>query len=467
MAKSKSRYSEIRKIGPLFKIEGGLIFQHPFKSSPLEGFDEDNSFRNSEPFLKSISEMALSWFEKFPNCCDTHREIGELANFNKIDFEYIPLQVLNNIKYFGHALETFIGEDDGMNEIKDYLDYLIESFGRPSIGGHIFDSAVKHFIVNGTIDDKNFTDDLRLELLEHLEPTEPPIDLEERDLGLLYTVFQNWIEAMPNIGRFIEIKTHLTGKIPMNIFLVESKFNKYLGVPFSKARSKKELLEFLVQMTNDILNLSRFEIKKGNYDKDMLIIAAEERLRIRQDKLLEISHTDLEINYLNLVENWLSIIIEFYQVLNQVIEEGKSSNLIDSMSEIKTNVSDVLSKMEELQIEIASLCNSDKILNWLKLYLPEDAFKQLMKEIDNLDEDDENSKKILDNLIYKLQSKGIKDYKINEINKRIENPDLSIKHKLKFTIPLFLFTAYEGEIELSDKQKLPKNLKELKSLLMG
>jgi len=199
-----------------------VIFKHPFKSYPLKGFDSDNAFRNSEPFLKSISEMASNWFNRFPDCCDTHREIEQLGNFNKKDFEYIPSQILNNVKYFAYALETFSDSENGMSEIKDYLDYLIESFGRPSIGGHIFESAVKHFIENGTIEKKVFTDDQRLELLEHLEPTEPSIDIADRDIGILYLTFQKWIEAMPNLGRFKELKSQLKGKIPMNIFIVST-----------------------------------------------------------------------------------------------------------------------------------------------------------------------------------------------------------------------------------------------------
>lgn len=466
MDKKKPNYSKISKTGPLFKLEEGLIFQHPFKSFPLEGFDEENAFRNSEPFLKSISDMASNWFDKFPDCCDTHREVEQLGNFKKKDFEYIPSQILNNVKYFAHALETFIGEENGMNEIKDYLDYLVESFGRPYIGGHIFERVVKHFIENGTIDNKDFTDDQRLEILEYLEPAKPPKDLEERDLDLLYSTFQKWLEAMPNIGRFKELKNKLTGKIPLNIFLVEPKFNKYLGLSSFRTRSKSELLEFLVKMTNDILNLSRIEIKKENYDKDKLILAAEERLRVKQEKLLQAGHVDLEINYFELVENWLSIVVEFYQVLNQSIAESKSSKLLENVVEVKTNVNDMLSKMDDFQIEISSLCSSNKLLYWLKIYLPKNSFKQLIDEIENRDEDDEESNKILDTLISKLQSRGINDIKINGLKKKANRPDIAIKHKLKLTIPLFLFTKYEGEIELSDKQKLPKSFRELKELLI-
>ena len=127
MKEKNSKYSQISKIGPMFKIEGGLIFKPPFQSSPLNGYNSENAFRNSEPFLNSISNIAYDWFEKFPDCCDTHREIAQLGDFDKKKFEYIPSQIIDNVKYFAYSLEIFIGEENGMNEIKDYLDYLIES----------------------------------------------------------------------------------------------------------------------------------------------------------------------------------------------------------------------------------------------------------------------------------------------------------------------------------------------------
>jgi hypothetical protein len=457
MKEESSKYSKISKVGPMFKIEGGLIFKHPFQSYALKGYDSEIAFRDSEPFLNSISSMASNWFEKFPYCCDTHREIAQLGNFDKTKFEFIPSQILNNIKYFAYCLETFIGEENGMDEIKDYLDYLIESFGRPSVGGHLFERIVKHFIENGTVDNKEFTDDKRLELLTHLEPTNPPSDLDERALDSLYTAFQKWLDAMPNVGKFKELKERLKGKIPLNIFFIEPKHNKYLGLSSFKTRSRNELLKFLVNMTNDILNLSKVEIKKENYDNDKLIIAAEERLRIKQDILLESGNSDLETSYLNLVEKWLSIVIEFYQVISQAIEETNSKHL-------SRNINDVLSKLDALQVEIASLCNSNRIFYWLKNYLPDKSFEELINELDKLKK--EEGKVVLDSMVNKLQTSGIDDFKLEALTKKINNPEIAIKHKLKLSIPLFLFIKYEGEIELCDKQKLPRNFKELKELLI-
>ncbi|WCC46260.1 hypothetical protein [Tenacibaculum finnmarkense] len=455
MSEKKSKYSSISKIGPMFKIEGGIIFLHPFKSKPLKGFNSENSFKNSELFLNSISERANKWFEKFPECCDNHKQLSEMEGFDKKKFDFIPNQILNNVKYFGYALETFIDKEEGINEIKDYLDYLKQSFGNPNIGGHLFENNVKHFIENGSLTDKSFTDDQRIELLQHFEPVKPPIDLEERDIESLYTIFQNWIDAIPNIGQFKELKSRFKGKVPMNIFAVEPKTNKYLGTTLFKTRSKTELLKFLINLTNDILTISRNEVKKENYNKNEIIIIAEERLRIKQNILLNKSTNELESNYLDLIENWLSMVIEFYQVINQVIQESNNES-------ISSNINNAIIKIDEIKIELSSFCNSENVLNWLSNPYPKNSMDRLINDFENLNPNDEIM--VLDAMSKLIKSKENPDINLEKIEEKINDPDISIKHKIKISIPIFLFTKYENELELSAKQKMPKSFKELKEL---
>jgi hypothetical protein len=453
----KSKYSTLSKIGPMFKIEGGIIFLHPFKSKPLKGFDSDNVFQNSELFLNSILKSANEWFEKFPECCDNHKQLSEMGDFDKEKFDFIPNQILNNIKYFGYALETYIHSEGGMDEIKDYLDYLTQSFGTPNIGGHIFESNVKHFIENGSLKDKEFTDDQRLELLQHLEPKKPPIDTEERDIESLYVIFQNWIDAIPNIGQFKNFKNRFKGKVPMNIFAVEPKTNKYLGTTLLKTRSKSELLEFLVNLTNDILKISKTEVKKENYNKKELILIAEERLKIKQNILLNKSDSKLESNYLDLIENWLSMVIEFYQVVSQVFQE--SNNEI-----ISNNLDNALTKIEEIKIEISSFCNSENVLNWINKEYPKDSIDSLINDFENLSPNEEIL--VLESMHKLIKSKENPNINLEKVEEKINDPEIGIKHKIKVSIPIFLFTKYESELELSAKQKFPKSFKELKELFI-
>lgn len=459
MNKVNSKESKIRQIGPLFEIEGGIMFLSPFKTKALIGYEETKALKTEEPFLQFFTKESERWFDKFPDCCDIHQELKQIPAFNKEEFAFIPGQIINNLKYFTYALEKFIDTENGFQEILDYTDYLLESFGQPGIGEHIFKQALKMLIESVKLDDKDLTDEMRLNLLLHLEPKTPSSDLDQRDLGVLYLSFQKWLNAMPSIGGFKELKEKFMGKIPMDIFIMESKFNRYLGCSSYRMRSREDLLMFLLNMTNEILSLSRNEVKKENYDMDKMVIVAEERLRIQQEKLFEKGHSNLELSYFELVETWLSNVIDFYKVLNIYSREIQSAELLG-------NVKEVLSKIDDLQIEIAALCNSDKILNWLKIYLRKESSKELLNEIERLDDSDKESGAFLDWIVSQLKTKSSEDFNIENVEKKVKSSDVSIKHKIKLTIPLFLFTSYEAEMELSDKQKLPKSLKELKDLFI-
>lgn len=457
MDKNKSKYSTIGKIGPMLKIEGGIIFMHPFKSNPLKGYDCNNSFQNSESFTNLISKNANQWFEKFPECCESHKQLSEMPGFDKKIFDFIPNQILNNVRYFGYALETFIDKENGITEINDYLDYLIQSFGSPDIGGHIFKNYIRHFIENGTLTDKEFTDDQRIELLEHLEPKKPPLDIEERDIESLYVIFQNWINAIPHFGKFKDFKNRFKGKVPMNLFAIEPKTNKYLGTTIFKTRSKSELLKFLVNLTNDILKISQSEIKKEKYNKQEIILIAEERLRIKQNILLNKCDNELESNYLDLIEKWLSMVIEFYQVISQTIQETNNEVLSKNMDNVTT-------KIDELKIEISSFCNSEKVLTWINNEYPKNSIESLINDFDNLEPTEQVI--VLDSMLKTIESKEKPGINIKKVKEKINDPDITIKHKIKISIPIFLFTKYESELELSAKQKFPKSFRELKELFI-
>jgi len=63
-----------------------------------------------------------------------------------------------------------------------------------------------------------------------------------------------------------------------------------------------------------------------------------------------------------------------------------------------------------------------------------------------------------------------REYSIRTVNDtkktttdKANKPEMSVKQKLKLVIPLFFF-KYESEIELGEKQKMPKNWRELKEL---
>ncbi|MNY72274.1 hypothetical protein D3C86_2107870 [compost metagenome] len=73
---------------------------------------------------------------------------------------------------------------------------------------------------------------------------------------------------------------------------------------------------------------------------------------------------------------------------------------------------------------------------------------------------------VLNGMLNLMKSKENPDVNLKKVEEKINDPEISIKHKIKISIPIFLFTKYESELELSAKQKMPKSFKELKELFM-
>ncbi|WP_367389626.1 hypothetical protein [Lewinella sp. LCG006] len=462
--------SNISKVGPIWKIDGGDIFLSPFKTIPLlEGYAPEKTLKPDTPLLMQVKERADEWFQKFPDCCDTHEKFKVLPNFSKEDYAFIPDQIVENLKYFGYCLEYFIGKDEWLDNVTQYLDYLSKSFGSPVVGGYLFEIAVKVLIENINLDNGDLSDDDRISLLEYFEPPKPDEFFQERDMTVLYETFQKWLKAIPNVGSFKMYKEQLTGKIPMNLFGYEMKFNKYLQQPFMKMRTKKELLDLLLKLTESHLkDLSRLIQEKRIVvikDKNDLVEAAENRLQLEHSKLFKSEHSDEEIEYLELISKWFDAIIRYYETVSSYLTED-SVAISSQLDRIEDNTTDTLSNTDIIRFEMASLARSNSLREWADSTLGRDFFDKLDSEISDGRIEEERLKELFNYLQkYFLDVKN-DSLEVKKLNEQIARSDVSVKHKLKLSIPIFLFTKYEAEVELSKKEQIPLTIAGIMKLLI-
>jgi len=123
-------------------------------------------------------------------------------------------------------------------------------------------------------------------------------------------------------------------------------------------------------------------------------------------------------------------------------------------------------ELQEIKDEIVSV----KVL--LQEFTDENRhqIEKIIAEIESIDdavfEQSWNNKIILDQLNSIVEQTKVLDAQEKEqLKNQINDTGLTVKHKIKFTLPL-IFLKYEGEVELGNKQKLPKTFKEVKELLI-
>jgi len=460
------RPNSMKKVGPMFVFGGGDIILNPNKAYPLKGFIKDEIHTKRKVFFDSVAKRCQKWYAKFPDCCDAHKRLKGLENFDKANYDFIPKQIEHSIAFLIHSLEVFIDTDNWETEITDYWEYLEMSLGSPRIGSHIFESIAKYVIENVDLT-KEFDDDKRIELLTYFEPKKKPVDFEDRDLELLYNSFQKWIDNMPSIGMFVNLKNKFEGKIPMNLFMQNYKANKYTGMVSAKMRSRKELLIHLQKFTNSICQAINKEITSGEQQKEdsnnEMIIAAEEKMKIQSKVLFDTTLTTEENNYCEIIKSWLEIVVDYYKTVNLNLIVGNQESVQSKLTKIESQNKDVLSILEFLKVELSNICSQDLIQKANIEELPS-GLNQILEYIEDKKISSEEQQKIYAKLLESL-SDSINKTSEPKLFDKLDKADLSVKHKLKLTIPLFIGLKYEGEIALGKTEKLPTNYKELKEMI--
>lgn len=148
---------------------------------------------------------------------------------------------------------------------------------------------------------------------------------------------------------------------------------------------------------------------------------------------------------------------------NKGVSTEKHTEIISSIDDSLKNIRKDTIQIKIQNKEIISLSREQGIvIGNIKTEL-NDIAKEIFKEIEEID--DSKIKTIwthkefqdsLDTIIKKLDGLGFSKEDKKNITEKMSSTDLSLKHKLKFIIPLFFF-KYEAEIELSNKNKLPRS----------
>lgn len=310
---------------PFMMIDAKHIRLSASPSGVIEGFEAPQDYPNCCDRHKQALKYVTDWWKEFPDCCDHHKEMAIKHWFNKDDYGYVPEKILTCFLYFEYHVSQKINNDNWFKDINNYIDHLSFSFGHPPVGFHQLTVLMEHFVEYTKPTDWDFSEDRRKTLLDHMRrPVEDNVQKRKNsDLNLLYTIYQKWLKAVPNVAYFSYLKQRTTNKIPMNLFLYEHEHNPYLGMTSSKVRTNSELLQILIDTTKKAL--SNFDTTQ--YVKEGLITEAQqlninlinENHRVKQFELSE-EFNKTEIRYIKIVKKWLSNEKKYFKEILPLIQ---------------------------------------------------------------------------------------------------------------------------------------------------
>lgn len=236
----------------------------PFEIEATKGeFD----FNNSPEALKALGDLTIklrklfdgnSMTQGFPNWNLYHSKLVNFPDFSLSDFANTPEMVARKVMYTQQHIINNCVSEDWYNSITEYIDWVIESFGKFPIeyGESVFLGGYIATIVKYIKSEKNLPEEKKIKLIEYFDGYlgQKQNDNSESDLNELNLVYQKWFNIFPfdlNIY-FGEFKKYFSEILP--IFNGGFYVDKYSGALEVKIHTKTTLIEFLVDITNELLS---------------------------------------------------------------------------------------------------------------------------------------------------------------------------------------------------------------------
>ena len=234
---------------PLFEIE--------HTKSETHNLDNCENCRFSH---EQIIIQIQKYHTTLPYCCDHHVKLINKSWFDIRVFKDLPKMVADKTLYSHHHILNNLDKENWKDEIIDYLEYVIESFGMfpNDCGEPVALSKYISFLIKLQEGFKLPKEVRKYEfrkkyVMNYIKSyLEPPARVE-KDLGLLISIYDRWYTTFPfDIPLFSNLKNRFSKSIP--ILEEKPKYNPYLKISRAKLLTTDRLCEQLSNITHQILN---------------------------------------------------------------------------------------------------------------------------------------------------------------------------------------------------------------------
>ncbi len=336
---------------PFIEIPASQFKIDPYTITAPDGWVAPDGFANCCPFHKSLVKNTEDFLAIFPNCCDEHRQYARRFGVLPGSFDYLKEKVVNQMSFIEHIIETKINNEDWFEDITDYFEYNVFSFGSPAIGLHLLRF---HLILYLQKSKANIPKYKRTKLLNYLEPKTK--QTSSPNFNVLLSIYNKWLETFPfNLPYFIEIKDSISKKLPI-VSKINST-NRYNGLTSVKLHTEESIVFYLCELTKHLLyQIKSFEdVNKDDFDinqrqRELLIES-----RIIKNKALLLKFDKSELSYIKTIKQWLQDESDFFKefsLVNDVKPKKKKKPDPTSLEEITDaeDISFIMQMLEDLQI---------------------------------------------------------------------------------------------------------------------
>ncbi|MBA4851520.1 hypothetical protein [Emticicia sp. BO119] len=318
---------------------GSEDFEKPFSSiEPIEGYEKEVNLLTGKTFPyccayhENMFEDTQRWFKEFPNCCDLHRKLIYTNWFNKEKYQEVVFKILNQCAYTEYLISKRITNSDWFEDITDYLETNILSFGQlpkgfGTVGLERYTLYTKHYIQTSKL--AGFSNEKKQKLIDYIEAYEK-IEDNYIDLNILCSVYNEWFKIFP--FELTSYFGHLKEFYANHLLVLKgnTKINRYNGLEKTELHTKSSLITFLVDLTDKILTEINGAVlyEKGlitDIQKTKLdLIVNERKLKAKQGYKSDNLHENKE--YILMLQDWFKDEKRFIDELIPILITKKSSS---------------------------------------------------------------------------------------------------------------------------------------------
>lgn len=294
----------------------------PYITLPTPGdFPDSMQSIECQECRDRIKKSLKGRFVKFPLCCRGHQNLLELNEFNKMDYMNVTDMTADKIIYCCHHIKNCQGKEDWKQDILEYLEYTINSFGMFPEGYGIpllVDSFV-FYLLHIIERESDLKEEVKIHVISYLKGFSKPKPVNNKNsINLLIKKYNMWLKLFPfDLPLFSEAKKYFEKRLP---FITEKiSYNRYSNESKVLLISEEELIKNLFETTNQLLDKIDFSKITDNpeivdfYNK----VIVDYLYKIECKELLNSFHKN-EVEYIELLKRWFCVQARYFKKIKDI-----------------------------------------------------------------------------------------------------------------------------------------------------
>lgn len=331
----------------------GTFYALPYPIQPTTGEHDYRHCKTCQANHKQMIDLLKKKVRKFPDCCNSHKRLMSLKEFNPLDFKDADKQCADKVIFTYQHILNKQSSPIWKVEIGEYIDNTIDSFGNfPDGYGIPFLLDDYMSFVRQLIDNNN---NIRKDVVDYVNSKFDAlyIEKEKKDpIAVLCKIYDDWLNLVPfNLPFLKDVRDNFRNKSPLILYEDEASGNIIQHYLISDI----QLIVFLEKLTKELL------VKVGELiaELDDEGFSSFYREFIRQELLLNNQLLDKEKKdypFALYIEGWMKNQEDYFNKLNKLdlIRTNKSEDTYsnDSYKESLQRVNDLKRYIEYNDIGI-------------------------------------------------------------------------------------------------------------------